>query len=190
VGPDLASGAVQAIPALDGSWRDFDWSPDGSQFAMTGAPKLEGNTVPAGLNGVYVADADGTGMRQIVPDAQAEFIQWSPDGSALSLGLQEPSDNGDYLWDVSTVAADGSDLTTLTTWTGWDHVPVWSPDGRWIAFASDRDASAQQLAKNTSANPNPFGGVGIYVMRSDGTDVRVLLPATDGQIVAPVDWRA
>jgi len=29
---------------------------------------------------------------------------------------------------------------------------------------------------------------GIYVMRADGTDVHVLLPATDGQLVAPVDW--
>src|SRR5438270_6984401 len=33
--------------------------------------------------------------------------------------------------------------------------PTWSPDGRWIAFASDRD-----------------GRSGVYVMRADGTDTR------------------
>jgi Tol biopolymer transport system component len=187
---DLGTGDVTPIPALDGSWRDFDWSPDGTRFALTGAPKTNGNAILSGIMGVYVANADGTRLQQIVPDATTEFVRWSPGGSRLAFGLRDPSDDGDYQWDVATVAPDGSDLTKLTSWKGWDHVPVWSPDGRWIAFGSDRDASPEQLAKNSSNNPNPFGGIGIYVMRSDGTDVHVLLPATDGQLVAPVDWRA
>src|SRR5206468_7005749 len=149
---DLATGDVTPIPALDGSWRDFDWSSDGSRFSLTGAPKTEGNVVPAGLNGVYVGNADGTGLRQIVGDATTEFIRWSPDDTKLAFGLRDPSDDGDYQWDVATVAPDGSDLTKLTSWKGWDHVPVWSPDGRWIAFGSDRDASPEQLAQNTSNN--------------------------------------
>ena len=48
--------------------------------------------------------------------------------------------------------ADGSGQTRLTSSPGGDSVPAWSPDGRHIAFASNRDGNWE-----------------IYVMNADGT---------------------
>jgi Tol biopolymer transport system component/C-terminal processing protease CtpA/Prc len=53
----------------------------------------------------------------------------SPDGRAIVFCYQ-----GD-LWKVSS---DGGAATPLTTHAAYDHSPVWSRDGKWIAFASDR----------------------------------------------------
>ncbi len=43
--------------------------------------------------------------------------------------------------DLYRVDADGGLATPLTLDDAWDGAPVWSPDGEWIAFASDRHGS-------------------------------------------------
>ncbi|OQB23698.1 MAG: translocation protein TolB [Chloroflexi bacterium ADurb.Bin180] len=50
--------------------------------------------------------------------------------------------------------ADGTGLTDLTKSPGEDYAPVWSPDGKQIAFVSKRNDETPQ----------------IYVMNSDGSD--------------------
>jgi len=48
---------------------------------------------------------------------------------------------------------DGSNLTQLTSGTQEDWAPVWSPDGKYIAFASNRPGKSD-----------------IFKMKVDGTD--------------------
>jgi dipeptidyl aminopeptidase/acylaminoacyl peptidase len=70
---------------------------------------------------------------------QIQSVQLSPDGSAVVIGTRRPDwESGRFertLWLYRNHA-----LKRLTT-SGKDHSPVWSPDGRWIAFLSDRPAS-------------------------------------------------
>ncbi len=63
---------------------------------------------------------------------EADWLRYpalSPDGSTLVFT---------YRGDLWRVAATGGEATRLTAHEGHDHRAVWSPDGRHIAFASDR----------------------------------------------------
>jgi Tol biopolymer transport system component len=60
-----------------------------------------------------------------------------------------------------------------------------SPDGDWIAFASDRDATQDQIDANaTSAN----AGISIYTMRSDGSEVTKIADGARAALLPPY-WR-
>ena len=78
--------------------------------------------------------------------------------SAVATGAAGPGGTIAFTCDgICSVSADGSQLTTIGTGPGSD--PVWSPDGRQLAFVSDRD-----------------GGDAIYVMDADGRTVRRVSP--------------
>ena len=75
----------------------------------------------------------------------------SPDGAAAVIGTEEPDWKANnfrhllWLW----TAKDG--LHPLTQ-SGTDEDPQWSPDGKWIAFLSDRSVSQSQDSASDDAN--------------------------------------
>ena len=71
----------------------------------------------------------------------------SPDGGRLALGVLR-----DGNWDIWVYDLERGVATRITFGAGYDADPVWSPDGRWLAFASDRD-----------------GGFTLYRKRADGS---------------------
>jgi TolB protein len=111
---------------------------------------------PPGAEDVYVINADGTGLRRVTTDPEAQFDPtWSPDGRRIAYRFQEGTD---YMaTDIYVANADGSDATNLTRSAGTvDWGPAWSPDGSTIAWNSDRD--------------DPGGGVlHGFLMRPDGS---------------------
>ena len=76
--------------------------------------------------------------------------------------------------DIYTMRADGSELTNLTNNPAGDMDPVWSPDGKRIAFLSD-DRSGS-------------GSLQIYSMNPDGTDLIRLTNTPDTEWWAGLDW--
>ena len=84
----------------------------------------------------------------------------SPDGRTIVFEL---------LGDLYTVATDGGDATPLTSGRGWDRWPRFSPDGKSIAFASDRDGSEN-----------------LWIMRASGDSARQVTRETTAAVQQPV----
>lgn len=86
----------------------------------------------AGPVALQTAGEDRYPVRQLTTHpAQEGFPSWAPDGTRIVYSGGAIDDTLG-LW---TVAPDGSDRRRLTTEIG-EH-PVWSPDGRYIAFDAD-----------------------------------------------------
>ncbi len=122
----------EALP-LDPALRcnnDHDFSFDGKRIAMSCS------TAESKGSQVYVANADGTGVKRIVDAVPSYFHGWSPDGKWLSFISQR---NGNF--DLFRIKPDGSGEERLTSSPGYDDGPDYSPDGKWIYFNSDRSGS-------------------------------------------------
>ena len=82
------------------------------------------------LTGSVFADNDPLWMR---------YPAISPDGGTIAFT---------YKGDIYTVPATGGKATQLTTHQAHDTRPVWSPDGKRIAFASDRNGNFDVFIMN------------------------------------------
>jgi Tol biopolymer transport system component len=94
-----------------------------------------------------------------------------------------------YSWDYDPemelyVTTPDGGLRRLTDVRGYDAEGSYSPDGKWIVFSSTRQAYARDLTeaerKQLEINPSHFAE--IYVMRSDGSELRRMTdaPGYDG----------
>ena len=77
---------------------------------------------------------DAAGAREILPmeNRQYERIVISPDGTRAAIVIDEGDEE---IWIVDLERGTSS---RLTTYRGFDSFPIWTPDGDWIVFASDR----------------------------------------------------
>ena len=74
-------------------------------------------------------------------------------GVAQGYIVYQAKEDPDASWDIYIMRSDGSDPVRLTNTTSNETLPVLSPDGRKIAFISDRDGNRE-----------------IYVMNRNGSD--------------------
>ena len=124
-----------------------EWSPDGGQIAFESDRDL--------FSDIFVMNSDGSGQTNVTNNrAFDRSAAFAPDGeriifdSNLSAGVDNPT--GDT--EIFSINLDGTGLQQLTNNTARDFFPDYAPDGRKIAFVSDR-------------NFRP----GIYTMSADGT---------------------
>jgi dipeptidyl aminopeptidase/acylaminoacyl peptidase len=107
-------------------------SPNGNQVAyVVGTVDLEANKIPSSL---WLAPADGKGEpRQLTnaPGKKDRHPRWSPDGKRIVFESNRSGDN--QLWVIGLGGGEARQLTTISTGAS---DPVWSRDGKQIAFMS------------------------------------------------------
>jgi TolB protein len=157
-------------------------APAAPSGAAAGAPgsKIAFLRVVNGARGessdeLYVMNADGSGKRRLARSLSGNhWTAWSPDGRKLVFAIQARGSAGlcdragDCNNELFLINADGSGLRRLTRNAVPDGDAVWSPDGRKIAFLSQRDGT----------------GADVFVMNADGSDQRNLT-RKPGNEVAP-----
>jgi Tol biopolymer transport system component len=90
---------------------------------------------------VFVVDADGSNRRQVTHLGGANWAPFFfPDDKRLifSTNHHDPDYSDGINFDLYAVDLDGTDLERLTTYEGFDAFPMFSPDGRFLAFSSNR----------------------------------------------------
>ena len=125
-----ASDGGDRRPLTSGPALDFEpaWSPDGTRIAFT-------RGLEQGDPGdICVINLNTGAIDVLAPSAEYDHqVAWSPDSKRIVF----ERDFGN-LFSIYTVNADGSQVTRLTTGPFFDVGPTFSPDGRSIAFGSDR----------------------------------------------------
>ena len=96
----------------------------------------------AAFAAVFAGSARQANASQAITPLWLRDVQVSPDGSQILFC---------YKGDIYKVSADGGTAVQLTTQDSYECSPVWSADGKQIAFASDR-----------------HGNLDIYVMQAEG----------------------
>ena len=111
-----------------------DWSPDGRKIAFA-------SDQASAVHQIYWMDVK-TGHQQKLTqsDFDTNFPRWSPDGAQVAyvseVVVATPRAGGRQIWQANT---DGTGLKSLITDGKFNDHPAVSPDGKQIAFTSDRD---------------------------------------------------
>lgn len=118
-----------AIPAEYKCNNDKAISPDGKLLGFSAT------LAPAKGSNVFLANADGTNIKQMTTLTPSYFHGWSPDNRTMAFVAQR---NGSKQFDIYRKPAAGGDEQQLVSDPHHDDGPDYSPDGRWIYINSDR----------------------------------------------------
>jgi TolB protein len=151
-----------------------EWSPDGTRIAFPS--RRDGNFE------IYVIDADGRNLQRLTSTPSAEdFPAWSPDGTQIVFSRTE-GDEGTFVMN-----ADGSDEYKLMDIIAMET--DWSPDGKYIAFASDHEGFRGLYVLDIAAALE--GGDGNHIQRISSTRAGENCPdwSPDGTWITFASWR-
>jgi Tol biopolymer transport system component len=126
----------EAVRRLSDVGYNPSWSPDG-KFIVCAQETIEQPTSRySNLSALWVIDVS-TGQRRQVTAGDAVQPSWSPHGHRIAYWAADASGQRD-LW---TMPAEGGAPVALTNDRFVDWSPIWSPDGRYLFFSSDRGGS-------------------------------------------------
>jgi Tol biopolymer transport system component len=124
---------------------------------------------PPQLVQMTVFDRQGQIVSRIGQPGRFAMPSYSPDGTRVAVLRNDPDTGNRDLWTFDVATGRG---TPITNDTAQDDMPVWSPDGKHLAYFSLRGADAS-----------------LYRKASDGTGQEELVfRYTDGTFMGLTDW--
>jgi eukaryotic-like serine/threonine-protein kinase len=145
------------------------WSPDEQQI-VCGTYYFFDPKLRSSKGRVVVINIASGQERVLVEDEDAAQPRWSPSGQRIAFFRRTAANRRD-IW---TIAQDGSDPRAVTDDTAVDWNPVWSGDGKYLYFASDRQAAASlwrvridEATGRPLSQPEPVTGPTAEVFQMD-----------------------
>jgi len=144
-----------AITDSASAWYNLAWSPDDRQIAAT--RRDSSRTLQ-----VWLLDAGGGSrpLTQFAPaDGRPQWPAWSPDGARVAVQAvvsdrEHPGRSTAHLWVIQVASGEARKIGAhATPWL--DETPSWFPDGKRLAFQSNRT-----------------GRMEIWTINADGTKPR------------------
>ena len=114
---------------------------------------------PGAYSRLGIVDRSGTPLFTYPEKGEFGNPRFSPDGTRIALQMGDGKTNQLYVLNV-----DRQQMTKVTFDGTFNTLPVWSPDGQQLAYASDRVS----------------GGVNVFLTRSDGASEPEALTTGDG----------
>ncbi|MGH9142184.1 MAG: hypothetical protein ACRD2I_13720, partial [Vicinamibacterales bacterium] len=200
--------ALTTVPQSSNSPR---WSPDGKTIAFLSARPVPGEAATdTPRTQVWLLSLSGGEARRLTSLLNGvSSFQWSPDGGKLAVvgrsgprdGARSPSDVRHYrhanykfndsgwfddkrthLWVIDVASGTSTQVTSGDDWN--DSDPQWSPDGRRIAFVSDRTGKAFDMGHNTDVWVIAAGGGALTKISDHATPDNSPRWSPDGQTIA------
>ncbi len=207
-----AEGAQMQITRVDRAPGGIAWAPDGQSVGFTmlvpkkdtwnikmparpdGAKWTENpriiermnyrrdriGFIEEGTRHVFVVTATGGTPRQLTSGdfEHGTAISFTPDGrEILFSGLR--TDDWEYQWresEIYAVSTTDKTIRQLTKRKGPDAGPEVSPDGKWVAYLGN------------DYSENTYTTTKLYVMGLDGSNPRLLTPATFDRSPDGLEW--
>ena len=152
-----ASAEASPVDSAVASPRSTNVAAPGTAAGLSGLPidpkVLSGRIAFSYDDGIWVANADGSDRRCVSSDGGFDPT-FSPDGSQIAYRLLLATDDGE-IWVMDADGRNRHDLVNDPEFSDWG--PAWSPDGRHIAFDSNRRV-----------------GLAIWSMNADGSDQHIV----------------
>jgi serine/threonine protein kinase/Tol biopolymer transport system component len=147
------------------------WSPDGAWLAYT-ADAAQG----AGGR-IFRQPSSGFGARELLHTSKTLLFgttAWSPDGRGIAF---------EEALDIRVLDLETRDVSTVAGTPGWDGNPVYSPDGRWLAFASEESGRGEIYVTRAGGGERwPVSAKGGYGPRWSPDGDEILFEGPDGAI--------
>lgn len=188
LGPDIPGTPVQLNTGdVEVQWAWLDWSRDCKWIAFNGFPKIDGKEGGSVNNqsiySIYIMPSGGGTPNKIIENYRSYKvsnyrISLSPDGKNLAFSSIE--ENKQHIFSTSVDNVIPKQLTEMEA-----REPVFSPDGKYIAFVKDKNAG------------NGEGDLGLWIIPSAGGSPQLLADAgkasspiwsPDGKMIAFLDF--
>jgi Tol biopolymer transport system component len=149
-----------------GLGEGFDFSPifsrDGTKFMFL---RSDGPLTEPAILTLYVANADGSGLRAVTPPTESlDWMDWSPDGARIAYAAKQ------QLWVVDIATGEPRRIDGVSA----AHYPTWSPpDGKEILFRRETRSPAilavspdgagepRLVSKTIANNEADYRGIGV-----------------------------